>query len=77
MAGLSELDALLDLVGAGDDLLFGDKNKKKKPEKESIASIGAAVAHAVHTKHLVEKAAHLRFGCTPCFLNTFVNLFFL
>ena len=63
MAGRSELDALLDLVGAGDDFSFDDKKKEKtkKPDKkQSMSSIGGTISHAVHTKHLVEKAAHFR-----------------
>ena len=63
MAGLSELDALLDLVGAGDDFLFDDKQKKektKKPDKkQSMPSVGGKISRAVHRKHLVEKAVHI------------------
>ena len=78
MAGRSELDALLDLVGAGDNLLFDDKKEKtKKPDlkpdkKESMANIGGTVSHAVHTKHLVEKAAHTRLNKSVCFRAPFV-----
>ena len=67
MAGRSELDELLDRVGAGDDIIFHDEKKGKKesqkesPQKESTANIAAAVTRAVHTKHLIEKAAAYRF----------------
>lgn len=64
MAGRSELDALLDLVGAGDDFLFDDTQKKKektkKPDKkQSMSNVGSTVSSAVHRKHLVEKAVHV------------------
>ena len=63
MAGRSELDALLDLVGAGDDFLFDDKKKKektKKPDKtQSMSSVGGTVSRAIHRKKLVEKAMHI------------------
>ena len=79
MAGRSELDDLLDLVGAGDDIIFHDekKEKKKSHKKESTANIAAAVTHAVHTKHLVEKAVAHRFDYTEFTYALFANLFML